>query len=199
MRLSAAAAAVFVLLAAGVGHAEPDRLLGDDTFAVRDGGHYIFDAGLFAAQPSGLPSGISTGIGAGVTRQCGCGLSYGVRASWSTETDWSQFWEVTQWDLRLRAFSQIRYTAGRGILALRLGAGPTFVHEHRIRTQSMESMNTIESSTLATLPAVDLEGVVGLHVAGPWLAMIAVGPTVEILDSNVRGGWIAQIGVGWQP
>lgn len=196
MRLYAAA---IVLLAAGVAQAEPDRLLGDDTFAVRDGGHYILDAGLFAAQPAALPSGISTGIGAGITRQCGCGLSYGVRASWSTESESSQVWEVTQWDMRLRGLVQVRHTAGRGILALRLGGGPTFVHEHRVRTQSMRSGMTIESSTTATLPAADLEALVGLHVAGPWIAMVSVGPTVELYDSNLRGGWIAQIGVGWQP
>ena len=194
MRLYATLAGV--VLFASVARAEPGRLLGDDTFAVRDGGPYIVDVGLLAAQPAALPSGISTGIGAGVTRQCGCGISWGVRASWSTETDWSQIWELTHWDMRLRGFGQLRYTAGRGILALRLGAGPTFVHEHRIRTQSMD---TIESSTTATLPAADLEAVVGLHVAGPWLAMLSVGPTVEILDSNLRGGWVAQIGVGWQP
>ena len=197
MRLYATLAGVVLWVNAA--HAEPGRMLGDDTFAVRDGGHYILDAGLFAAQPAALPSGISTGIGAGVTRQCGCGLSYGVRASWSTETESSQIWDVTHWDMRLRGLVQVRHTAGRGILALRLGGGPTFVHEHRVRTQSMRSGMTIESSTTATLPAADLEALVGLHVAGPWIAMISVGPTVELYDSNLRGGWIAQIGVGWQP
>ena len=196
MRLYAAAA---VLLAAGVAQAEPDRLLGDDTFAVRDGGHYIFDAGLFAAQPAGLPSGISTGLGAGVTRQCGCGLSYGARASWSTEDASSLVWNVSQWDLRLRALVQVRHTAGRGVLALRLGGGPTIVHEHRVRISSAEDNMLIESSATAMLPAIDLEALVGLHVAGPWLAMVSAGPTVELLDGNLRGGWIAQIGVGWQP
>ncbi|MBV8756567.1 MAG: hypothetical protein JO257_04815 [Deltaproteobacteria bacterium] len=197
MRLYATLAGV--VLSASAAHADPGRLLGDDTFAVHDGGPYILDAGLFAAQPAALPSGISTGLGAGVTRQCGCGLSYGLRASWSTESESSQTWVVTQWDMRLRGLVQLRHTAGRGILALRLGGGPTVVHEHRVRTQSERSGMTIESSSTALLPAADLEALVGLHVAGPWIAMIAVGPTVEVLDGNVRGGWIAQLTVGWQP
>ena len=187
------------MLAASVVHADPGRLLGDDTFAVRDGGHYIFDGGLFAAQPAALPSGISTGFGAGITRQCGCGLSYGLRESWSIDDASSLDWNVTQWDLRMRALVQVRHTAGRGVLALRLGGGPTIVHEHRVLIGSAEAHNLMESSSTAMLPAVDLEALVGLHVAGPWLAMISAGPTIEVLDSNLRGGWIAQIGVGWQP
>jgi hypothetical protein len=190
---------VSLLVLARLAHAEPGRMLDDDTFATRAGGPYIVDAGLLVGQPAALPTGITTGIGAGLTRECGCLLSYGVRASWSTETETSQVWTLTHWDMRVRAFGSIRHTAGRGMLALRLGVGPTFVHEDRYLTQGGRAMNLQETTALATLPAGELEAVVGLHVAGPWLAMVSAGPSLDVVDGNLRGGWIAQIGVGWQP
>ena len=194
-----------VLLLARVAHAEPSdagRLLGDDTFAVTKGGPYLVDAGLLIAAPAALPAGISSGIGAGFTRECGCLFSYGARASWSTESESTDVWTVTHWDMRLHAFGMIRHTAGRGLIGLRLGGGPTFVHEHRLRNQGMRAGLTgaaLESSTTATLPAAELEAVIGLHVAGPWLGLISVGPSLDVVDGNLRGGWTAQIGIGWQP
>jgi hypothetical protein len=189
----------FVVLGTSAAHADTGRMIDDDTFALSSHGPYLVDAGLFAALPSALPSGISTGVGAGFTRECGCLLSYGARASWSTETAYSLQRTVSQWDLRLRATGAIRYTAGRGVIALRLDAGPTFVHEHRYLTQGMRAGNLMEDSATATLPAGELEAVVGLHITGPWLAMISAGPSLEVLDGSLRGGWVAQIGVGWQP
>jgi hypothetical protein len=191
-----------VLLLARVAHGEPGRLLGDDTFAVTRGGPYLFDAGLLVGEPAALPAGITSGIGVGFMRECGCLFSYGARASWSTESVSSTAWTVTHWDMRLRGFGMIRHDAGRGMLALRLGAGPTFVHEHRVRNQGMRAGLTgsdLENSATDTLPAAELEAVVGVHVTGAWLGMISAGPSVDIFDGNVRGGWIAQIGVGWQP
>ena len=203
-RLFATLAGVLVL--ARVAHGEPadaGRLLGDDTFAVTKGGPYLVDAGLIFAAPAALPAGISSGIGAGFTRECGCLFSYGARASWSTESVDNDMWTVTHWDMRLHAFGMIRHTAGRGMIGLRLGGGPTFVHEHRVRDQGSRlpglTGSALETSTTATLPAAELELVVGLHVAGPWLGMISAGPSVDVLDGNLRGGWTAQIGVGWQP
>ena len=85
------------------------------------------------------------------------------------------------------------------MIALRLDAGPTFVHEHRSLTQGMRAGNLMEDSATATLPAGELEAVVGLRITGPWLVMISAGPSLEVLDGSLRGGWVAQIGVGWQP
>ena len=191
-----------MLLVARVAHAEPGRLLDDDTFAVTHGGPYLVDAGLLVGEPAALPAGITTGIGAGLMRECGCLLSYGARASWSTESVSTTAWTVTHWDMRLRAVGMIRHDAGRGLLALRLGAGATIVHEHRLRNQGMRAGLTgsdLETSATDTLPAVDLEAVVGVRVTGPWLALISAGPSFDVLGGSLRGGWIAQIGVGWQP
>jgi hypothetical protein len=183
----------------GAARADSGRLLDDNTFASSQGGPYLVDADLLAALPSALPSGISTGIAAGVMRECGCHLSYGARASWSTETGSSSVWTVTHWDIRLRAAAAVRYTAGRGVISLRLAGGPTFVHEHRVLTQGGRAGNAMESSATDTLPAGELEAVIGLHVHGPWLLMVSAGPSLEVFDGALRGGWIAQIGVGWQP
>lgn len=177
-------------------------MIDDDTFAVTRGGPYLFDAGLLVGMPAALPSGMTSGIGVGFMRECGCVFSYGARASWSTESADTDHWTVTHWDMRLRAVGAIRHEAGRGMVALRLGAGATFVHEHRLRDQGMRAGATgsdLETSATTTLPAAELEAVVGLHVTGAWLAMFSAGPSLDILDGNVRGGWIAQIGVGWQP
>jgi hypothetical protein len=189
-------------LSAGSAHADPGRLLDDDTFATKPGGPYIVDAGLVVGLPAALPAGITSGVGAGITRECGCLFSYGARASWSTETANTDVWAVTHRDMRLHAFGMIRHTAGRGMIGLRLGGGPTFVHEHRVRDQGMRAGATgdaLETSTTATLPQAELEVVIGLHLAGPWLALISAGPSLEVLDGSLRGGWTAQIGVGWQP
>ena len=189
-------------MSASSAHADSGRMIDDDTFALSSHGPYLVDAGLLAGLPAALPSGITTGIGAGLMHECGCRFGYGVRASWSTETDSSITWTVTQWDTRLRAVGEVRYDAGRGMLALRLGAGTTLVHEHRVRNQGMRAGLTgsqLEESATDALPAGELEAVVGLHITGPWLAMISAGPSLEILDGALRGGWVAQIGVGWQP
>jgi hypothetical protein len=192
----------FLALTASAAHADSGRMIDDDTFALSSPGPYLVDAGLLAALPAALPSGISTGIGAGLMHECGCRFGYGVRASWSTETASSVTWTVTHWDTRLRAVGEIRYEAGRGTLALRLGAGTTIVHEHRVRNQGMRAGLTgseLEDSATDALPAGELEAVVGLRITGPWLAMISAGPSLEVLDGGLRGGWVAQIGVGWQP
>lgn len=186
-------------LSASAASADSGRMIDDDTFSLSSRGPYLVDAGLFAGLPSALPSGISTGIGAGLMRECGCHFSYGVRASWSTETAYSLQYTVSQWDLRLRAAGAIRYTAGRGVIMLRAEAGPTFVHEHRQLSQGGRLGDLMESSATDTLPAGELELVVGLHITGPWLAMVSAGPSLEDLDGSLRGGWVAQIGVGWQP
>ena len=194
----------FVALGASASsaHADSGRMIDDDTFALSSHGPYLVDAGLLVALPAALPAGISTGIGAGLTRDCGCHFSYGARASWSTETASSITWQVTHWDMRLRAIGMVRHDAGRGMIALRLGAGTTIVHEHRVRNQGMRiglTGSALEDSATEALPAGELEAVVGLHITGPWLAMISAGPSLEVFGGALRGGWVAQIGIGWQP
>ncbi|HEY1556724.1 MAG TPA: hypothetical protein VGF94_17935 [Kofleriaceae bacterium] len=180
--------------------ADEGRLLGDDTFAVHSDGPYLVDGGLFVGMPAALPAGMTTGFGAGITRECGCVLSYGLRASWSEENETDDSWSVTHQDIRLRAVGALHHTFGRGTLALRLGAGTTIVHETRDRQQAMRMMmGDAETHAVAALPAADLEAVVALHVAGPWLLVASAGPSIDVLDSNVRGGWVAQLGVGWEP
>lgn len=183
-------------------HADDGRLLDDDTFAVRSNGGLSLDGGLVVAMPSALPAGISEGFALGVTRECGCLLSYGVRASWSTATESTEAWTVNQQDVRLRVTGALRHAFGRGTLALRLGVGPTLVYEDRTRNQGMRAGLTgtaLETRALAALPAADLEAMVALHVSGPWLVVASGGPSVDWLSSAFHTGWIAQLGIGWQP
>ena len=175
------------------------RLLDDDTFAVRSTGDLAVDAGLLVGMPAALPTGMSTGIAAGVTRGCGCHLTYGLRAAWSTVTESSASWTVSQSDYRLRAVGAVRHTAGRGTLALRLGAGTTIVHELRVQSDSMRLPMAHTTRAIQALPAADLDIVFALHVTGPWLALVSAGPTVDYFDGALRGGFTAQLGIGWQP
>jgi hypothetical protein len=177
-------------------------LLDDDTFNYHSQGDLALDAGLFVASPTALPAGISTGVAAGVTRGCGCSFAYGARASWSTDTGSTSAWTVTQWDLRLRASGLVRKRAGRGTFALRLDVGGTVVHEDRVRTQSMAAQlvgGPFEQNAFALMPAGELEGVVSLHIAGPWLAVVSAGPSLVIDNGAVHGGFVAGLGVAWQP
>ena len=172
----------------------------DRGWAVRSTGPLTLDAGLVMASPAALGTGFSTGVGAGATR--GKILAWGVRASWSTATESSLAWMVTHGELRLRAAGVIQRDVGRGRFALRLGLGPTIVHETRLRNQGMRAGLTgsdLETSSVSTLPAADAEGVVTTHIAGRWLLTMSGGPSITLLDGKARAGWMAQIGAGWQP
>jgi hypothetical protein len=185
--------------ASGPVRADDGRLLTNESFAVTSKGPLIVDGGLVVALPSALPSGMSTGLGAGITRECSCWWAYGARASWSELSSGSLVWTVTHQEYRLRADAAIRHRFGRGTLALRLDLGPTIVHEDRIRNQSSRLMGDFESKAIAVLPAAELEAVVALHVTGPWLLVASGGPAANVFDGSVRGGWVAQLGIGWQP
>lgn len=175
------------------------RLLDDNTFAVTPGGRFVLDTGLFVGMPAALPTGMSTGVALGLTRNCGCHFAYGLRASWSTVTEASMAWSVSQSDYRVRAVGDVHHDAGRGRLALRLGVGTTVVHEIRTEPQSARTPNPIETHAVEALPAADLEAVVALHVTGTWLAVVSAGPSVDYYSGALRGGWTAELGVGWQP
>src|SRR5262249_57342476 len=91
---------------------------------------------------------------------------------------------------------------GRGTIGLRLGLGGTLVHETRIRNQGMRAGLTgsdLENSAFAMLPAADLDAVVALHIAGPWLLMTSGGPSLDIHDSKLHAGWRAGLGGPSQP
>lgn len=172
----------------------------DDAWPVRSGGRLALDAGLTFGLPAAWQTGLSTGVGAGV--MVGRRWAWGLRASWSTATESSLAWTVTRQDIRLRAAGAVQHAVGRGIFALRLGLGPTVVHEGRVRNQGMRAGLTgsdLEQATFATLPAADLEAVVAVHVAGPWLMILSGGPSVTIADGTIHGGWTTLLGAGWQP
>ena len=194
-------ATAFVLATYGArARADDARRPVDDDWPVQSTGPLAVDAGLVLALPATWQTGLSSGIGAGVTR--GRRLAWGVRGSWSAATESSLVWTVSHDDFRLRAVGVFQQPAGRGVFALRLGLGPTFVYEHRTRNQGARAGLTgsdLESSALAAFPGADLEGVVTLHVVGRWSLTLSGGPTAIVADGALHGGWTAQLGAGWQP
>jgi hypothetical protein len=193
-----------VVLAASRAAADPARpdgpLLTDDTWRFGSAGHLVVDGGLVTGFPAALPTGMTTGIGGGLS--IGDGLAWGVRASWTSATESTIAWTVSHADLRLRATAALQRAAGRGTFALRIGAGTTIVHEDRVRNQGMRAGLTgsdLETTALDALPAADLEGVISLHVAGPWLLVMSGGPSIADVDGTLHGSWTAELGLGWQP
>jgi len=176
----------------------PARARGDGPPLVADvarapsGGDLTVDGGLFLALPTTLGPSLSTGFGLGVLR--GGTFAWGARASWSTATESSIAWTVSQWDLRLRVDGAVQHRIGRARVGLRLGLGPTIVHETRDRNQA-----TLETTDSAFLPAGELEAFVALHVLGPWLAVLSGGPSAVLDGGALHAGWVSLIGVGWQP
>jgi hypothetical protein len=183
-----------------VARADDAALLDDDTWRYRSTGDLAVDGGLVVGFPAALPTGLAKGVGVGVSS--GRQLAWGARAAWLTATESSLPWTVTHSDLRMRVTGAAQAAAGRGTIGLRLGLGGTLVHESRVRNQGMRaglSGSALETSTFAMLPAADLDVVVALHVAGPWLLVTSGGPSIDVLDRKLHGGWSAQLGVAWQP
>jgi hypothetical protein len=188
------------LAAASSARADDARRPVDDDWPVQSTGPLAVDAGLVLALPATWQTGLSSGIGAGVTR--GRRLAWGLRGSWSSATESSVLWTVSHDDFRLRAVAAFQQAAGRGVFALRLGLGPTFVYEHRTRNQGARAGLTgsdLETSALATLPAADLEAVITVHVLGRWSFVLSGGPAVVVSDGTLSPGWTGQIGAAWQP
>jgi len=199
-QLAAVVAALALTAAAARAWAGDGRVPVDEILPVQSTGPLAVDAGLLLALPARLPTGLSSGIGAGVTR--GRRFAWGVRGSWSSATESTLVWTVSHDDFRLRAVAALQQSAGRGVFALRLGLGPTFVYEHRTRNQGARAGLTgsdLETSALAVFPGADLEGVVTLHIVGRWFLTISGGPTAIIADGALHGGWTALLGAGWQP
>jgi hypothetical protein len=160
----------------------------------------MVEADLVVALPAALPTGLSTGVGVGFAH--GGTFAWGVRASWSTATEYTLAWEVADDDFRGRVFGAVQHVAGLGTLALRLGVGTTLVHETRTRTQGARaglSGNELRTSTWALLPAADLEAVILLHVLPAWSVVVSGGPSLHLLDGEARAGWTGSVGIGWEP
>jgi hypothetical protein len=160
------------------------------------------DAGLYTGMAAGLPSGLEPGLGIGITHECGCWFAYGARLAVAGITESSEAYTASDIDFRVRVIAAIHHSVGRGELSLRLGAGTNIVYEDRVRNGGDRAGLTgdaLETRTVAALPAADLEGVITLHVIGPWLFIASGGPTVEILNSAAHGGFVAGLAVGWQP
>ena len=194
-------ATVVLLALAGSARAEEPPRVATDDFPVRSTGRLALDAGLLMSRALTLQAGMATGVGAGLTYGRGR-LALGARASWSTATESSLFWTVTDDDYRLRAVAALRQPLGRGAFALRLGAGATIVHEDRVRNQGARANlqgAALETTATAALPAADVELVATIHVLGPWLFVASGGPSALVEDGALRWGWTATLGAGWQP
>ena len=185
----------------------------DDRWPVASGGPLTLDGGLLLGHPAGLDTGLSTGIGAGATFGSTSGaesgsilgrlVRVGARASWSSATESSVAWTVTQADLKLRAVADIRHVAGRGAFGLRLGLGPTFVHETRLRNQGVRAGLT--GSDLRDLGLGDAahRGRRGRRHPSHHRTLAAGdqrGPELVPLEAgDLETGWTALVGTGWQP
>jgi hypothetical protein len=179
-------------------------LLDDDTWRYKSRCDLAVEGGLVVGFPAALPTGLATGVGGGFTR--GGRLAWGARASWGNASESNEAWTVTHDEVRARATGAVRHVAGRGTFGLRLGLGGTLVHERRLRNQGMRAGlegDALATSATALFPAADLEVVVALHIAGPWLFVASGGPTITFAPDDegrrIHGGWTSQIGVAWQP
>jgi hypothetical protein len=172
------------------------------TLPARAGGPDRVDAGVFIGEPAALPAGIASGVELGVARADGSAFAYGARLAIAGITESSEAFTASDLDIRGRVTAALRHAIGRGELALRLGAGANVVYEDRTRNGGSRAGlmgSALETHTLGTLPAVDLEAVIALHVYGPWLVVASGGPTADVLHGGVYGGFVAGIAIGWQP
>lgn len=163
-----------------------------DGWSVESAGPLLVDADLFTSPATMLGPSLSTGVAAGVSR--GRRFAWQARASWSSATESSIAWTATHGEVRLRGGGLIQHRLGRAQVALRLGIGPTFIHETRDRNQS-----SLQTSALSAVPAADLEAVVAVHVWNRWLLVMSGGPAASWSGGTAHAGWVAQMGVGWQP
>jgi len=157
-------------------------------------------AGVFVAKPAALPTGLSTGVGGDAAR--GDELAWGAAAAWSTATEHSATHTVRHSDLRLHATAALQRTAGRGSIALRLGAGGTLVHETRRRDQGERAGLTgdaLETSAWRMLPSADLTLSTSLALVGAWGVVVNGGPSVVLRDGRAHAGWSGMLGVAWRP
>jgi hypothetical protein len=192
-----------ILLVVAVAMPAPSRadapMFSDDTWRFSSSSTLAIDGGLAVGFPPALPTGLSRGIAIGMT--WGRALAIGARISYASASESSAAWQVTHRDLALRATGSLQHVAGRGLLALRLGIGGTYVHESRLRQQGMRAGlegDALATSANALLPAANLDAVVGVFVAGPWRLQLSGGPSI-VWHDGAHAGWSATVGVAWHP
>ena len=181
--------------------ADEGRLLDDDTFAYRPIRCVVLDGGIVVAAPTALSTGIARGLGAGITvgRQR---FTWGARASYASASEDGEAWAVTHREVHALLTGSVQQALGRGVVGLRLGVGGTLVHESRLRHQGMRAGlegDDLQSKALALLPTASLDAVLGLHVRGPWMMQLSVGPFASIVDGEPRAAWAATVGIAWHP
>jgi hypothetical protein len=187
-----------IALAATPAVADDGRLLDDETFAYKPHWCTTIDGGLVMAKPTALPTGMAMGAGAGIT--VGRTLAWGVRAQYTSASEDGEAWAVTHREVRAIATGTVQHALGRAMLGLRLGAGATLVHEHRLRHQGGRAGlegDELEAKNLALVPTATLDAALGLHVRGPWMLQLAVGPSVSVIDGEAQAAWTVQLGVAW--
>jgi hypothetical protein len=165
-----------------------------------DAAENLVEARLILSLPAALQTGLSTGVGATYTRGSDW-LAWGVKASWSTATEYTLVENVRNDDIRFMLFGVAQYAAGRGTIALRLGAGGVLVYEERNRSQGARAGlkgSALRTTAWAALPGADLEFVVKLRILDAWSMIVSGGPACYLLKSELHPGWLAGLGVAWQ-
>lgn len=162
---------------------------------------HLVTAGALIAQPAALQTGTTAGIDVSYRRRWRWPwLAWGVRASWSTATEYTLDWAVRDDEVRLRGFGAVQRRIGRGAVGLRLGLGGTLVHEGRTssRVGRAGSGADLETSAWSFLPAAELEGTVQLRVLGSWGLVVSGGPSLHLEAGAARFGWLVGLGGTWQ-
>ena len=154
---------------------------------------------LLLGLPAALPTGLSTGFDLAYTR--GSWLAWGVRAGWSSATEYTLTRTVRNDDIRLRLLGLLRYASGRGSLGLRLGLGLTVVHESRELSQGERAQlqgQELGATVWSALPAADLELTAAVRLVRGFGLTIGGGPVAHLLDGALHMGWSAAGGLFWQ-
>lgn len=164
---------------------------------------HTVDGDLLLAKPAALGTGMTEGVAVGYQRLVIPALGWGVRASWSTATEYAPVETVRHDDLRLRLCAVVQQQVGRGSLGLRLGMGATAVYESRTRAQGSRAGLTdtaLDATSWSLLPGGELEMVVTLRVWESWGMTVNGGPTLHFIDGSphLHGGWTSGLGVVWQ-
>ena len=184
--------AAAVLLGAVAARAEPPEVADDDGPTL--------GAAFLLAHPSAMETGLSAGLALSVATDGTFGV--GAGASWSTATEYTRTWHVTQQELRLRAHGLLQRAIGRGRLALRLGLGGTEVYESRLRDQAARlglTGDELETTAWVFLPAAELEAVVSLLVFDRFGVAVSAGPSAVLLGGELSPGFVSSLGVTWTP
>lgn len=158
------------------------------------------DAGLLLGQPAALETGMTSGVVAGIAT--GGAFAAGLRGSWSTATEYTRTWHVTQQELRLRLVGIVQQPLGRGRVGLRLGLGGTEVYESRLRDQAARlglTGSELETTAWQLLPAAELEAQVTLLVFDRFGVAVGGGPSAVLLAGALQAGFVGSVGVTWFP